>query len=161
MVKHIVSLFILLSYFISGCEDSTVNTKMTKNPQMVTKEQSQSKEATKKKPALYEQTKKIVKRKPPLSKIEKISDLTDPPHNQQTLDLSIPQTSEIRIAPATSDKTLNNEQREYLPDLFSDKKNQKNDTTVEIEGKIIKKKEVESEKQRTVDGVGIGIKLTP
>ena len=62
MVKHIVSLFILLSYFISGCEDSTVNTKMTKNPQMVTKEQSQSKEATKKNQFYMNKPRKLLKR---------------------------------------------------------------------------------------------------
>ena len=161
MINHIVSLFILLTYFISGCEDSTGNTKMTEDPQKVINEQNEIKEATKKKPVLYKQTKIFVKNKPSQSKAEKNPDLTDPPpHNQQILDLSIPQTSEIIIAPTTSDKTPNYGQREYLPDLFSDKKNQKNNT-VQIEGKIIMKDEVEIDKQRTVDGVGIGIKLAP
>ena len=160
MIKYIVSLLIVLSYFISGCEDSTVNTKMTSESQKVTKEQNPFEEATNKKPVLYKQARKIVKKKPPQSKIEETADLTDSPPNQQTLDLSIPQTSEISIAPTTSDKTPNYEQREYLPDLFSDKKNQKNGT-VELEGNIIMKDEVEIDKQRRVDGVGIGIKLTP
>jgi len=55
MINHIVSLFILLTYFISGCEDSTVNTKMTKEPQKVMKEQNQVKEATKKNQFLNKQ----------------------------------------------------------------------------------------------------------
>jgi len=132
---------------------------MTKEPQKVMKEQNQVKEATKKKP-VFKQAKKLIKKKPPQSKIEEIPDSTDPSHNQQALDLSIPHTSGIFIAPTTSDKTPDHLQRGYLPDLFSDKKNQKNDT-VKIDGKIITREELEIDKQRTLDGVGIDIKLTP
>ena len=159
MTNHVVTLFILFTCLISGCEDTTAITQMTIDPEKVTKEQEQVKEATKNKP-VFKQATIPTQKKPPQSKIEKTPDLTDPSQNQPVLDLSIPQTSEIIIAPTTSDNTPNYKEREYLPDLFSDKKNQKNDA-VQIDGKIITRDEMEIDKQRTPDGVGIDIKLTP
>lgn len=156
MKNLIVFLFILLTCFISGCEDSAYNKKTTINSQQAKTSQKQATEEIKKQTTLHKKTIKVVKKKPHQPEIDK-TDLTENTPAQKALDLSIPPNF---YKTTIIDNTSKKKPQDYLPDFFADHNNQKNDA-LQFNGKIIAREEKEIDKQKSVDGVGIGIKLIP
>ncbi len=166
MKKYTVSLFILVSFFMNGCEDSAANNNPSgKAQKQVTKESNKQGE-TKKQPAKQKLVKSDVNKQPievgsqlddtsPQSETEDNPEIAGQVQDQQVLDLSAP----LKI-PETknSGNASNNGKRNYLPDLFTEQKDQKN-KSMQVDGKIIRKEEEEEGKYRIEDGVGIDIKL--
>lgn len=165
-MKIYLTLFILISCLLSGCDDTSVNYNTSESSQTAG-------EQTKKQAVFLEQTEledqaikvspqkkqkvspKINTKIPPANTVVN-SKLTlqdqDQAQDQQSLDLSIPFDIE-------SQNSANSEHQAYLPDLFRNHKSKKNDALV-IDGKIIKRDESEADKDRIVDGVGLDFKLT-
>ena len=165
MKKYAVSFFILVSFFMNGCEDSAANNNPSREaPKQVTKESNKQAE-TKKQPAKQKLVKSVVNKQPievssklddaPQSETEDNPEIAEQAQDQQVLDLSaplkIPQTK-------NSGNALSDGKRNYLPDLFTKKKDQKN-KSMQVDGKIIRREEEEGGKYRVQDGVGIDIKL--
>jgi len=153
MKNFIVYIFALISFVISGCDNSTeqpqpiVNsTKEVKNNQMVKKEIKPS-------PKAYNGIKSVKKKSIKPKKNDK--ELVEPIDNKQALDLSIP--DKFRH-PLISSHNNNYRHKKYLPDFFAEKNKQK-ENRLQIKGKVIQTQEEEIEKQRGVDGVGIAFKL--
>ena len=153
MKNHYLFIFLLLAFFVAGCDDSAVNKTSLEKPQKQSAVAKKSPQQTKKTVVLKKaakQPKVVTKIKSPQAEI---LDETE----QKVLDLSLPtEFQQNKIV----DKSSNSSQQEYLPDLFADKNNKKANT-VQIDGKLMAREEEEREKQRIVDGVGVGIRLTP
>lgn len=134
----IYSLFLLILFTcsISSCEDSvTTHSKPKKSPLKVTAE-------PRKKSKIQKQSKINSNKKP--VKVEQ---------NQQSLDLSLP----FEFKQTTS--ITNPGKQNYLPDLFADSRNQSK-SSFQVGGKIIKRIEEETDKERTADGLGIDFNLS-
>lgn len=158
MKNYAVSLFILVSFFIYGCEDSYVNNPTEEAQKRVTEQRNQQAE-TKKQSAKQKMVKSVVNKQPfevSSKHDDKPPQIAEQVQEQQTLDLSIP----LKI-PETknSGNASSNEKRNYLPDLFADQKDQKN-KSMQVDGKVIRREEEEEGKHKIVDGGGINIKLT-
>ena len=165
MKKYAVSLFILVSFFMNGCDDSVANNPSGEARKQVTKESNKHAEA-KKQSAKQKLVKSDVKKQTievssklddtsPRSETEDNPEIAEQIQDQQVLDLSaplkIPETKKLGNASS-------NGKRNYLPDLFTEQKDKKN-KSMQVDGKIIRKEEEESGKYRAEDGVGIDIKL--
>ena len=166
MKKYAVSLFILVSFFMNGCEDYAANNNPSGEAQKQVTEESNKQAETKKQPAKQNQVKSVVNKqtievssklddKPPQSETENNPEIAEQVQDQKALDLSPP----LKI-PETKDSgnTSSHGKRNYLPDLFTDQKDQKN-KSIQVDGKIIRREEEEAGKYRVEDGVGIDIKL--
>ena len=177
-----ISLFILLINFIGGCENSLANNHLTKGPQKILAAQKQVTAVNEKQPVLHKQSATEIERQsaiqnqnktvvikqevevspknnliPPKLGSEENPELAEPGQEPLVLDLSIPLNTQET---ATSDNSTSNIKKDYLPDLFANKKNQSK-KSLQVDGKFIKREEEEIDKYRAVDGVGIDIKLAP
>jgi hypothetical protein len=166
MKNFSLSLFYLISFFTVGCEHPVDNNHIN-DPKTDTTAQIQVMMEEKKQKVLQEHDKTVIKTQPgqinpeynhspPQPEIEEGSDLTEKKQDQKVLDLSVPLRMQETI---TSGQTSNIENREYLPDLFSDKKNKKNHMLY-FDEKLIMREDEEVEKDHIVDGVEIDINLT-
>jgi hypothetical protein len=167
MKYYAVVLSILFSYFISGCEDTAVDTDLITKQNKVRLTQKQSTTEIKKQHALPHPVKSTVtskqseiiltdKIKPPQSKTEDNPVLTEQSQKKAVLNLSVPDNTQ---KPTGSDRLSGESKKNYLPDLFADKK-EKNDSSLQLDGKIIKKEELSVDKERSVDGAGVDFKIT-
>jgi len=151
----IVTVFILITIVVSGCDIERSDKQVNESAQKENKIQLKGKEEVKKPTIVYQRVKKN-KPKPARVLSEKMPELLNSAPVEPVLDLSISAefTQEIKLDKATSYQL-----QSYLPDLFA-KRNKQKKRSIQVEGKLIESKEEEAEKQRTVDGVGIAIKLT-
>jgi len=147
--NYSVCFFLLFTFFISGCEDSSVIQQTPKNTQKPSVVSKKAVKEPKKKAVLYKQVKKVVK--PKLAKVN-IPEKIEP----KILDLSLSIRPQNKI---TLNQMAGGTPVDYLPDLFAVKKKKKA-VAVQIDGKIISREEEEREKQRAVDGVTLGISLS-
>jgi len=153
MKNHHFLIFLLLAFFVAGCEDSADNQARLEKPQKQLTAAKKTPQQTKKPVVL----KKAAKRPKAVTKMKSSQAEMQDETEQKVLDLSLPtEFQQTRIV----DKSSNTNQPAYLPDLFADKNNKKANT-VQIDGKLMAREEGEREKQRIVDGVGVGIRLTP
>ncbi len=156
MAKCFFFILFLSVCCLSGCEDSGVD-KPIKKPQkqqikkLLVKDSLKTPQVVNKK---ITNTKNKIKKKP--TQVVQKNQLIEPLPNNQVLDLSLP--IEIK-QPVITGSASRSKPQDYLPDFFAEKKD-KIDRHIQIDGKVIEKEEEEIEKQRTVDGVGIAIKLT-
>ncbi len=155
MNNFIVTVFILITIVVSGCDTERSDKQVNERAQKENKIQLKIKEEVKK-PAIDYQRVKKNKPKPARILPEKMPELLNSVPVEPALDLSIPTkfTQELNL-----DKTTGYQPQNYLPDLFA-KKNRQKKRSIQVEGKLIENEEEEVEKQRTVGGVGIAIKLT-
>jgi hypothetical protein len=166
MKYHAASMFIVVLFFMHGCDDSAVNSSVEELQKVLPAKKVDSKENQKqvetKKQSVKPKLVKSVKNKKPAeikpkedekptqSIIEGDSVTAEP----IVLDLSVP----LKIVETeNSDSVLSNNQN-YLPDLFADQQDQKS-KAMEVDGKIIKREEEAVGKVRVDDGVGVDFKL--
>jgi len=144
----------LLAFYINGCEDVSTNKKIDD----IKKERLEKKPVKELIQSSFKARKKTIKiiKKKVVKTVEK-PELIEPVQSKPILDLSIPSKYNT---PTRTKNTSNYKKPSYLPDLFAEKKNQK-DGYIKIDGKVILKQEEETDKQRALDGVGVAIKLSP
>jgi len=157
MAKCFVFLFLLFTVCLSGCENSSIDNKPIEKLQKLQIQKTLVKDRlntslNSNKKITIPQKKIKNKQVKAVKEPQKIAKVP----NQLVLDLSIPIERQQSII---IEKISKSKQQDYLPDLFTKKKDQIN-RRIQIDGKIIEKEEEEIEKQRTMDGVGIAIKLT-
>lgn len=168
MKRKIASPFILLIIFICGCDDSAVNNSHTNDIQKVSKKELTVPKNFKKREDIVKKAKiKIQKKavkKVPKYKVKhnkqnesKNFVKVDQPKEKQVLDLTLLFEFDTE---KMSDNSPGFEKQSYLPDLFLDKKN-KRKYLLQIDGKIIERVELEEDKERAADGVGLDFKLLP
>jgi len=156
MAKYFVFLFLLFTVYLSGCEDSSIDNKPSnklqkqKPPKTLVKDELKTPKIENRKITTHQSKikKKQTKAVKEPQQIEKVFD-------KPALDLSVPIKKQQSI---NIENTSNSKQSGYLPDFFTEKNDQIN-RRLQINGKMIEKEEEEVEKQRSVDGVGIAIKL--
>lgn len=151
MKKKFIFLIFLLAFYINGCEDGSSNKKIDN----IKKEQLEKKPVKELVQSSFKVKKKNIKKK--VFKTAEKPESIEPVQSKPILDLSIPGKYNTPTLPKN---TSNYKKRSYLPDLFTEKKNQK-DEYIKIDGEVILKQEEETDKQRALDGIGVAIKLSP
>lgn len=154
MMKNIiVYILVLISFFITGCDNSKEQSPPIVNSTKEAKNNRIVKKAIKPSPKVYNRVKVVKKKSIKPKKIDK--EVVEPLDNKQALDLSIPHKFRH---PVISSSNKNYRHKKYLPDFFAEKK-QHDEGLLQIDGKVIRTQEEEIEKQREIDGVGIAFKL--